>query len=119
MADFQFYYHLDIAAVLDEATIPPAHLLAMVERLPEGSMTSAMRRGGESWGEHFGLDKNYYLGAGIFDAIQANTIGTGQWRKGKAPKFVPWPLPKSEKKKTPTTVRSLFEKMQAGFPGAG
>ena len=39
--------------------------------------------------------------------------------EGKAPKFVPWPLPKSEKKKTPTTVRSLFEKMRAGFPGAG
>lgn len=37
--------------------------------------------------------------ADIFDALNQNTRATGQWGKGKAPKFKPWPRPAATKKK--------------------
>ena len=107
--------------VLDEATIPPAHLLAMIDRLPEGSMTVAMRAGGDDWRDYFEADLHYHVAAGIFDAINSNTLGTGNWKKGHEPKFKPWPTPAvltKRRKSKPKSVRDLFNKARAALPGA-
>ncbi|MEU5403712.1 hypothetical protein ABZ348_30975 [Streptomyces sp. NPDC005963] len=38
------------------------------------------------------------MSADLYDALNQNTRATGQWGKGKAPKFKPWPRPKNKSK---------------------
>ncbi|MGW5130884.1 hypothetical protein [Streptomyces sp. NPDC004135] len=74
----------------------PALVNLLVQRLPDTSLTVALASGGR---EHFGWGVDRHMKADIFDALNQNTRATGQWGKGKAPKFQPWPRPKAAKKK--------------------
>lgn len=71
----------------------PALVLALYARLPQDSMTRAQERDPENWFYYMGADPSYYLLAGIYDAVNLNTRATGQYKKGKAPVFEPYPLP--------------------------
>ena len=80
--------------------------------LPDTSLTSALASGGR---EFFGWGVDRHLRADLFDAINANTRATGNWKKGKAPDLPAWPRPKrkaaeSEQKK-PVSVADLFHRM--------
>ncbi|MFJ6183768.1 hypothetical protein [Streptomyces sp. NPDC092295] len=74
----------------------PFFVMALVRRLPDTSLTVALASGGR---EHFGWGVDRHMKADIFDALNQNTRATGQWGKGKAPKFKPWPRPAATKKK--------------------
>jgi hypothetical protein len=88
-----------------EGELPASFVLAKIQRLPEGSMTLAMFKGGEQqWREHFGWSREQYILADLFDVIQVNTEATGQWKK-KPPELPRYPRPKDKKK--PVTVASL------------
>ena len=94
--------------------MPPAHMLALVERLPEGSMTVSMRHDKKDWREYLGADMNYYVQAGIYNAVNDNTLATGNWGK-KKPKIKPWPVPQVAKKlrdSKPRSVKDLFARVQ-------
>ena len=84
-------------------------------------MTVAMRVGGDDWRDYFEADLHYHVAAGIFDAINSNTLGTGNWKRGHEPKFKPWPTPAvltKRRKSKPKSVRDLFNKARAALPGA-
>lgn len=93
----------------------PSLVLPLVEALPDTSMTSALARGGI---EHRGWGPERYMLADIYDAIALNTRVSGSWRKGKEPKFPPYPRPgdpdKKGSKKKSRTVASLFATLQRG-----
>ncbi|MFB8350991.1 hypothetical protein [Streptomyces niveus] len=74
----------------------PFFVMALVRRLPDTSLTVALASGGR---EHFGWGVDRHMRADIFDALNQNTRATGQWGKGKAPKFKPWPRPAATKQK--------------------
>ena len=74
----------------------PALVNLLVQRLPDTSLTVALASGGR---DHFGWGIDRHMTADIYDALNQNTRATGQWGKGKAPKFPPWPRPKAPKKK--------------------
>lgn len=79
--------------------ISASFVLALIQRLPDESMTVAMYRGGrEKWQEHFGWGADRHLLANVFDAQQINTQATGNWGK-KAPKMPLTPRPKIAKAK--------------------
>lgn len=72
----------------------------------------------EHWREYLDIDASYYVLAGIFNAVNDNTRGTGNWPKGKAPKFKPWPTPDILAKQTGVKPRSLDD-MFAALGGGG
>ncbi|GGU77204.1 hypothetical protein GCM10010211_48900 [Streptomyces albospinus] len=76
----------------------PALVLALVQRLPDTSLTVALASGGR---EHFGWGVDRHMAADIFDAVNQNTRATGQWGKGKAPKIPPFPRPQIKAKAKP------------------
>ena len=94
----------------------PSLVLALVQRLPDDSMTSALSNGGKhtfQWGV------NRHMLADLYDAVNLNTKATGQWKKGKAPDFPAWPRPKSKPsadapKKARTSVSDLYAKFTSG-----
>ncbi|MFI5840545.1 hypothetical protein ACIA8K_12635 [Catenuloplanes sp. NPDC051500] len=85
-------------------------MLALVQRLPDDSMTVALASGGRT---QFGWGTDRHLLADIYDAINQQTRATGNWGKGKAPKIPLWPRPKAkakpDKPKKPTSVAELFK----------
>lgn len=93
----------------------PVLVLAYVQRLPDTSLTVALASGGR---DRFGWGQDRYLLADLFDAININTRATGNWQKGKAPKFEPYPRPKSKpkvagaKQKKPVTVADIYKQFQ-------
>lgn len=82
-----------------------------MQRLPDTSLTTALASGGR---EHFGWGVDRHMAADIFDALNTNTRATGQWEKGKVPKFPRWPRPSDKPKHTgpakPASVRDLYKK---------
>ncbi len=81
------------------------------QRLPDTSLTVALASGGR---EHFGWGVDRHMLADIFDALNQNTRATGNWGKGKAPKFPSWPRPTTKSKpkdKKPTSVRDIFNQL--------
>ncbi|MEU6572288.1 hypothetical protein [Streptomyces sp. NPDC046805] len=96
----------------------PALVLALVQGLPDTSLTIALASGGR---EHHGWGVDRHMAADIFDAINQNTRATGQWGKGKAPKIPLWPRPKPAKKDAGTegkkgrrvSVADLYNKFNA------
>lgn len=107
--------------------VPPRHLLALVERLPEGSMFSASLRGGDDWRLWLEYDGHQRALGDIYDAINNNTVYTGHWKKGKAPQFADYPTPESMAKKLAEKrkrrergglVAALHKSMSRLFPGA-
>lgn len=79
-----------------------------------------MQQGGdEHWGYYIGVDRNYYVLANIYDAVNTNTAATGFFKK--APKFERWPTPAiavERLKRKPRTTRELYMSL-GGLPGEG
>lgn len=66
--------------------------------------------------EHFGWGLDRHLLATGVDSINLNTRLTGQFKKGKEPKFPPMPRPvvKKQKTKKKTTVKDLWQRFTSG-----
>lgn len=93
----------------------PSPVLAyqLVQRLPDTSLTVALMSGGR---EHFGWGVDRHMNADTYDALNTNTRATGNFAKGKAPKFPPYPrpTPKPEEGKTgklKATVASIYARL--------
>jgi hypothetical protein len=83
--------------------------MALVQRLPDDSMTTALANGGR---KHFGWGTDRHLLADLYDAVNVNTRATGQWKKGSEPEFKPWPRPTRDEsapaKKKRVTVADIY-----------
>lgn len=67
----------------------------------------------EYWRVYMDIDQNYYALAGVVNAVNDNTIATGNFKK--RPKIDPWPTPqviaaklKKKKESGPKTVKDLY-----------
>ncbi|MFJ3907465.1 hypothetical protein [Streptomyces vinaceus] len=80
----------------------PVLVLALVQRLPDTSLTVALASGDR---QHFGWGQDRHLAADLYDAINANTRATGQWGKGKTPKIPPFPRPSAKPAATQAGTR--------------
>ncbi len=70
-------------------------------------MTSALAQGGS---EYFGWGVDRHILAATFDALNINTRATGNYPKGKEPKFPMWPRPGEDKpKKKKASVAELYK----------
>lgn len=111
--DLLFYYGVDLTDVIAGRGPAPALVVALAQRLPDTSLTVALASGGRA---HFGWGVDRHLLADVFDAVNVNTRATGQWGKGKVPKFPAWPRPTAPttqpKAKRPVTVADLYQRMQ-------
>lgn len=92
----------------------PALVLMHIQRLPDDSLTSALRQGGWS---HFGWGQDRHIFADVYDAIAFNTEATGHFEK--PPSLERWPRPKTKKQaaeseapKKKRTVRDLFQQLK-------
>lgn len=82
-------------------------------------MTLAQLHGGKNWRDYLDIGPDYYVAAGIYNAVNDNTRATGNWAKGKVPKIDPWPTPnlaakaraKAEARK-PKSVADLYRRVQ-------
>jgi hypothetical protein len=109
---------VDLTEVIAGRGPAPALVLALVQRLPDTSLTVALASGSR---DHFGWGVDRHMQADIYDAINQNTRATGQWGKGKAPKLPPWPRPKPGKNTAGTegkkgrrvSVADLYSKFNA------
>lgn len=108
--DLRFYYGVDLAETIAGRGLSPSLALSLVQRLPDTSLTMALASGGR---EFFGWGVDRYLAADTYDAVNLNTRATGQWQKGKAPKFPPYPRPTKGAKavKKRRSVKDLFHSM--------
>ncbi|MEU5433819.1 hypothetical protein AB0G73_10620 [Streptomyces sp. NPDC020719] len=109
-ADLRFYYGVNLGDVIAGRGPSPALVLALVQRLPDTSLTVALAAGGR---EFFGWGQDRHMQADVYDALNQNTRATGQWGKGKVPKIPAYPRPKpatskEEAGKRPTTVAALY-----------
>lgn len=92
----------------------PSLVLALVQRLPDTSMTVALASGGRDF-LGWGVDR--HMAADLFDALNANTRATGNWGKGKAPKIAPYPRPKTtsatadKAPKKPVSVADIYARL--------
>lgn len=64
--------------------------------------------------DSFGWSAETHMLASIYDSINVNTLATGHFKKGKAPKFEPYPRPKTKQKKSdkPVSVKDLFSQFK-------
>ncbi len=95
--------------------IAPLLVISLIERLPEGSKTVSMMQGNQHWRAFLDIGPMYYVLAGIFNAINGNTIATGNFKK--RPKFDPWPTPQEvvkKKSRRPKSVMDIYKKFTAG-----
>lgn len=104
--DLLYYYGVDLRDVVRGNGPAPAFVISLIDGLPLGSMSLSMRIDEDDWYDYFGKDHDWYLNADIFDVINQNTRATGQWKKGKAPTFEPYPRPGSDKKKKAKKAKS-------------
>src|SRR5690606_14761948 len=111
--DLLFYYGVDLTEVINGNGPAPALVCQLVWRLPDTSLTVALMQGGR---EHFGWGLDRHLLATGVDSINLNTRLTGQFKKGKEPKFPPMPRPvvKKQKTKKKTTVKDLWQRFTSG-----
>jgi hypothetical protein len=93
----------------------PFFVLLLLQRLPDDSLTTALRLGGYQF---FGWNTTRHLLADLYDAMNLNTRATGTWKNGKAPKIPEFPRPKkSADKAAPkpkVSVKDLYARMQKG-----
>lgn len=86
----------------------PRWWLALIEHLPDDGAFAASvafaaplpdptvkAKPKPSARDYRGWGHDRYLLAGLYDALNTNTVVTGNWGKGKAPKMQPWPRPKA------------------------
>lgn len=87
--------------------------MQLVQRLPDTSLTAALASGGR---EHLGWGMDRHLAAATYDAINANTKATGNWAKGKVPKFPEWPRPKTDgpKSEKKASVADIYARFSRG-----
>lgn len=84
----------------------PSLLIALIARLPDTSMTSAIATGGrDNWRAHFGWGADRHLAANTYDAVNLGTLASGHWKK--APKFDPYPRPLDVKKTEPGKAKPV------------
>lgn len=89
----------------------PSLLIALIERLPDTSMTTALAAGGK---QMFGWGLDRYMLADVYDALNLNTVATGNFTK--RPKLPSYPRPKSTKKaksdlekRRPIGIKQLYQ----------
>jgi len=78
-----------------------------------------MMRDPENWREFVGKGDLWYVQADLFDSLNQIIRVSGNWKKGKAPKFDPYPRPgrdekgekKTKKKKKRKTLADLYGSM--------
>lgn len=93
----------------------PRLVLAVVASLPDTSYTAALIQGGPEF-SGWGVDR--HLAASIFDALNQNTVATGQWKK--VPKIDPFPRPGDAKEKEkPPSLRDIWARLPKAPPGEG
>lgn len=113
--DLRYYYGVDLVDVIEGRGPAPSLVLALIGRLPDTSLTIALAAGGR---EHFGWGIDRHMAADAYDATRDNTLATGNWAKGKQPKFPLWPRPKTKPSKTTsdakprTSVKDIYKKFQ-------
>ena len=96
---------MDLVDVVN-GDVAPLFVLSLIEGLPEGSKTAALMQDKEHWRTYLGITQDYYVLAGIFNAINGNTAATGNFKK--RPKFDPWPTPGDiVKKRKPRTLADI------------
>lgn len=115
-----FHYGVDLRDVVLGGSfyrpgLSPSLVLALIQRLPDTSLTHALASGGR---EHFGWGIDRYLAANTYDAINQTTRAAGNWGKKGAPDIAPYPRPAGVKsgKKKPTSVKDIFKRF-GGFGG--
>jgi hypothetical protein len=84
-----------------------------VQRLPDDSLTHALMRGGR---EFFGWGQDRYIAVDTFDALQTNTVVSGNWKK-KAPEIDPYPRPGAEENKQESDKSNALQKIWAQLSG--
>lgn len=112
--DLLFHYGVNLVDVVQGNGPAPALVIALIQRLPDTSMTSALASGGKA---HFGWGIDRHMTADLFDALQANTAATGNWKKGRTPDLPQWPRPKARKEKPaeprrPVSVAEIYQRYQ-------
>lgn len=112
-ADLRFYYGIDLVDVIEGRGPSPFFVLLLVQRLPDDSMTVALRQGGR---QYFGWGQERYILADLYDALNLNTRATGHWEKNKVPKIAAYPRPSASgtSGKPKATVASIYARMQKG-----
>ena len=104
--------------VVNGEGLPPILVLPLIEGLPDNSMLHAMKSGGIGF---LGWGSERQMLSALYDAVRDLTMVSGNWRKGRQPKFKKWPRPwDKDRKKDGTrkkvTVMDLWKKMGgAGF----
>lgn len=106
-----FYYGIDLVDVIEGRGPSPRLVIALVQRLPDTSLTAALASGGR---DHFGWGADRHIAADLFDAMNQNTRACGNWGK-KPPKIDARPRPgKGKKSKKPTSVVDIFKRLSGG-----
>ena len=87
---------------------PPILVCELIRGLPDDSMTHALKQGGIQF---LGWGTDRHMAASTYDAINNNTVATGNWSK-KPPKIPTYPRPSVKILEKPkATVLSLFNKL--------
>src|SRR5690606_34607074 len=101
---------IDLVKVVNGDGPPPILVVSVIRGLPDTSRTAALASGGY---EFLGWGGDRYALAAIYDAINSNTIATGNFKK--KPKVDPFPRPKKKSKKKRTVAdlhRAAMERQQ-------
>jgi hypothetical protein len=99
----RFHYGIDLVDVIECRGPAPSLVLALVQRLPDTSMTVALANGGI---HHFGWGLDRHMAADTYDAINQQTRATGNWGK-KPPTFPEWPRPSDKPKSAPAPKKRV------------
>jgi hypothetical protein len=95
-----FYYRVDLVKEIRRygkgRGRDPRLILALIDRLPDDSMTAAVAHGGDEWDLYFGWGVDRSLAASTFDINTVTARAAGNWKK--PPKFELWPRPWVRKK---------------------
>lgn len=104
---------MDLIETIEGRGRAPSLVLALIERLPDDSLTVALASGNR---ETFGFGRTAHMLADLYDAINVNTRASGNWGKSGPPKIPPYPRPEgvSEEEKKPKTVADVFKMFAVG-----
>lgn len=116
--DLLYFYGIDLVAfVAEETRYTPRLLLSLIERLPEGSEYIAEIKGNREFRD---WDLQATLSAALVNAVNTNTLATGNWKPGHVPKIEPitGPVAKPEPKEEmdpEEQFNALFQRLQQGL----
>lgn len=110
-----FYYGLDLVETIEGRGTVPSLVLALIQRLPDTSLTTALASGGRDF---FGWGLDRHMTADLYDAQLTQIRTTVSAAGAKPPKLEGYPRPNPEAvtpaEKKPTSVAELFTKFQVG-----